>query len=85
MNNKRSTLAEKVHNETPLGQIVKQEQTKAALPPSRQGKKALAAYFDPAVIAQLKTIAAEEGKTNQELIAIGLNHVFRTYNKPEIA
>ena len=53
--------------------------------PGRKGKAGLLSYHDPAVIQQLKVLAAELGVTQQKLIAEGLNHVFAKHGKPQIA
>jgi hypothetical protein len=53
--------------------------------PGRKGKAGLLSYHDPAVIQQLKVMAAELGTTQQRLIAEGLNHVFAKHGKPQIA
>lgn len=52
-------------------------------PPSRQGKKAITGFFDPAVSRQLKQIALDEDKTIQSLLTEALNDLFLKYkNKP---
>lgn len=52
-------------------------------PPSRQGKKAITGFFDPAVSRQLKQIALNEDKTVQLLLTEALNDLFVKYrNKP---
>jgi hypothetical protein len=53
--------------------------------PGRKGKAGLLSYHDPAVIQQLKVLAAELGTTQQKLIAEGLNHIFAKHSKPQIA
>jgi hypothetical protein len=53
--------------------------------PGRKGKAGLLSYHDPAVIQQLKVLAAELGTTQQKLIAEGLNYVFAKHGKPQIA
>lgn len=55
------------------------------LPPSRRGKKALTAYFDPEVIKQLKLLAVAEEKTVQALVGEALNELFKKYGRPHIA
>lgn len=56
-----------------------------ALPPSRQGKKALTGYFNPEVIKQLKVLAATEDTTMQSLMNEAINELFKKYGKPHIA
>lgn len=61
------------------------EVSKPGLPPSRQGKKAIAGHFDPAVSKQLKQLALEEDTTVQALLAEALNDLFEKYDKKAIA
>lgn len=58
---------------------------KAALPPSRQGKKAITGHFDPAVSKQLKQIGLEQDKSIQDLLAEALNDLFTKYGRSPIA
>jgi hypothetical protein len=58
---------------------------KVALPPSRQGKKAITGYFDPAVSRQLKQIMVDEDTTMQALLTEALNDLFGKYGKKPIA
>lgn len=53
--------------------------------PSRVGKKAITGYFDPAVRQQLAVLAAEEDRSQNDLIAEALNTLFERYRKPPIA
>ena len=53
--------------------------------PSRQGKKAVTGYYDPAVRQQLAILAAEEQRSQNDLIAEALNLLFRNYGKSPIA
>lgn len=55
------------------------------LPPSRQGKKTVAGFFDLAVSTQLKQIGLDENKTVQDLLTEALNDLFKKYKKPPIA
>lgn len=58
---------------------------KAAVAPSRQGKKAITGFFDPAVSRQLKQIMLDEDSTIQALLAEALNDLFVKYGKKPIA
>ena len=58
---------------------------KSTVPKSRQGKVGILTYHAPEVAKQLKMLAAETGMTQAQLVAKGLNVVFRTYGKPTIA
>lgn len=55
------------------------------LPPSRQGKKSLTVYLDPAVIKQLKIIGLEIETTNQNMVSDALNDFFLKHGKSPIA
>ena len=59
--------------------------TSRAPQPSRAGTKAITGHYPPAVRYQLKLLAAEQGRTMEDMLAEGLNMLFATYNKPEIA
>ena len=48
-------------------------------------KKHIGGYFDLDVYTQLKVLGAEQGMTTQEILAAGLNAVFRMHDKPPIA
>jgi hypothetical protein len=52
--------------------------------PSKRGTM-LVTQHDPAVIKQLKLLAAERNTTQQKLVAEGLNIVFQKYGKQPIA
>ena len=53
--------------------------------PSRRGKKAVTGYFDPTVRQQLAVLAAEEQRSQNDLLAEALNLLFETYDKSPIA
>jgi hypothetical protein len=56
-----------------------------AIPPSRQGRKAITSWQEEAAIRQLKTIALEQGWTQQRALAEALNLLFAKLDKPTIA
>ena len=56
-----------------------------APPPSRAGKRQVAAYFPVPVQKQLKLLMVENDTTVQNLLAEALNDLFAKYGKPEIA
>jgi hypothetical protein len=58
---------------------------KSSMPPSRQGKKAITGYFDPAVSRQLKQIMLDQDSTMQALLAEALNDLFQKHGKKPIA
>ena len=51
----------------------------------RAGKVGLTVYVDPAVRLQLKVLAAEEHTSVQSLVFEGLNMLFASRHRPEIA
>ena len=53
--------------------------------PSREGKKAVTGFFDPAVSRQLKQIALEEDSNIQALLREALNDLFAKRGKSPIA
>jgi hypothetical protein len=53
--------------------------------PSREGKKVIAGYFDPAVSRQLKQLALEEDSSIQDLLREALNDLFRKRGKSPLA
>ena len=58
---------------------------KPAIQPSRQGTKAITGHYPPAVRYQLKLLAAEKGRTMEDMLAESLNMLFAAYGKSEIA
>lgn len=61
------------------------KETADNVPPSRQGKKAITGFFDPAVSRQLKQLALDEDKTIQALLSEALNDLFIKHNHKPIA
>lgn len=68
----------------PVEQKSTSRQTKN-LTPAREGKKAIAGYFDPSASRQLREIALAEGKTLQGVLREALNDFFAKRGKPTIA
>jgi len=54
-------------------------------PPSRQGKKSIGGFFDPAVAKQLKMLGVTEGRSTQALLGEALNLLFEKHGKDAIA
>ena len=48
-------------------------------------KKHIGGYFSADVYTQVKILCAETGMTTQDMLAEGLNAVFRMHDKPPIA
>lgn len=53
--------------------------------PSRQALASFTVHFPPEVRRQVKMLAAEQGRTMDDLVAEALNLVFVKYRKPEVA
>ena len=53
--------------------------------PSRAGKKALGAHFDPVVVKELKILAAKQDRTLQSLVGESLNLLFEKYGVDPVA
>lgn len=53
--------------------------------PSRIGRVLIGAHFAPEVQVALKMLAAEKRTTVQSLLAKGIDMVFASYGKPQIA
>jgi len=53
--------------------------------PSRVGTKAITVHFPEEVRRQLKTLAAEEGRNIEDMVAEALNLLFAKYRKAELA
>ena len=67
-------------------QVVEPPQTETK--PAKQKapkKKHIGGYFNLDVYTQLKVLGAETGMTTQDILAEGLNAVFRMHDKPPIA
>ena len=55
------------------------------IPPHRKNRKPYTVWHDEATIKQLKLLALETGKTQQDLAVEGINLLFKQHRKPEIA
>ncbi len=55
------------------------------LPPSRVGRVLIGGHFVPEVQIELKVLAAQERTSIQALLAEGINAVFASRHKPQIA
>lgn len=58
---------------------------KVYVPPSRQNMKRIQGYFSTRVKRQLRIMAAEQDKTEEELVGEALNLLFQTHGLPTIA
>ena len=57
----------------------------SAIAPSRRDTKAITVHFPEEVRRQLKSMAAEEGRSMEDMIAEALNLLFVRYRRPELA
>jgi hypothetical protein len=51
----------------------------------RRGTKAITVHFPENVRRQLKSLAAEEGRSMEDMVAEALNLLFARHRKPELA
>jgi hypothetical protein len=58
---------------------------KTSLPPTREGKKVISGYFDPAVKRQFAQIALNDDLSHQQALAEALNLLFQSRGLPQIA
>lgn len=72
--------AEASAEKTPGGRVAKR-----ATPLSRTDKAPITVHHPERVRRQLKALAAEQGRTMDDLVAEAFNLVFVKYRKPEIA
>jgi hypothetical protein len=66
-------------------EVANDRQQAVAMAPSRVGKVAISAYFDPAVRQQLAILAIKENRSQAALMADALNLLFEKYGEPTIA
>ena len=66
--------------ETPEG-----ARPKTPVPPTREGKKVISGYFDPAVKRQFAQIALNDDLSHQQVLAEALNLLFQSRGLPQIA
>lgn len=62
-----------------------QGRAKTPLPPTREGKKVISGYFDPAVKRQFAQIALNDDLSHQQVLAEALNLLFQSRGLPQIA
>jgi hypothetical protein len=64
---------------------VEEDRPKTIVPPTREGKKVISGYFDPAVKRQFAQIALNEDLSHQQVLAEALNLLFQSRSLPQIA
>jgi len=57
----------------------------ATITPTRRGTKAITVHFPEDVRRQLKSMAAEEGRSMEDMVAEALNLLFARHRRPELA
>lgn len=62
-----------------------QGRAKTPLPPTREGKKVISGYFDPAVKRQFAQIALNDDLSHQQVLAEALNLLFQSRGLSQIA
>lgn len=58
---------------------------KTPVPPTREGKRVISGYFDPAVKRQFAQLALNEDISHQQALAEALNLLFQSRGLPQIA
>ena len=61
------------------------EEGRGYVPPSRQNMKRIQGYFSPRVKRQLRMLAAQSDKTEEQLVGEALNLLFQVQGLPTIA
>ena len=75
----------KVETQTETGTAAVGKMTQAALPPSRRGKRRVELWLSPDAKKQVKHIAVDEEKSQEQLMAEALNMLFKSRGVPPIA
>jgi hypothetical protein len=65
------------------GQRTQAENSSA--PPHRKNRKPYTVWYDVGTIKQLKQLALDTGMTQQDLMVMAANDLFKKYDKPPIA
>ena len=70
---------------TPLPETRPEPEPQAPGAAARQGTKAITVHFPEDVRRQLKSLAAEEGRSMEDMTAEAFNLLFARHRRPEIA
>lgn len=70
---------------TPLPPSIEKARPKTPVPPTREGKKVISGYFDPAVKRQFAQIALNDDLSHQQVLAEAINLLFQSRGLPQIA
>ena len=69
----------------PAVETPEEARPKTPVPPTREGKKVISGYFDPAVKRQFAQIALNDDLSHQQVLAEALNLLFQSRGLPQIA
>ena len=75
----------KVETDAETGTVAVEKMTQAALLPSRRGKRRVELWVSPDAKKQVKRIAVDEEKSQEQLMAEALNMLFKSRGVPPIA
>jgi hypothetical protein len=70
---------------TPSLPPIEEARPKTPVPPTREGKKVISGYFDPAVKRQFAQIALNDDLSHQQVLAEAINLLFQSRGLPQIA
>lgn len=70
---------------TPSLSPIEEAKPKTPVPPTREGKKVISGYFDPAVKRQFAQIALNDDLSHQQVLAEAINLLFQSRGLPQIA
>ena len=69
----------------PAVEMPEEARPKTLVPPTREGKKVISGYFDPAVKRQFAQIALNDDLSHQQVLVEALNLLFQSRGLPQIA
>jgi len=75
----------KVETEAETRTAAVEKMTQSALPPSRRGKRRVELWLSPDAKKQVKLIAVNEEKSQEQVMAEALNMLFKSRGVPPIA
>ena len=75
----------KVETDAETGTSAVEKLTQSGLPPSRRGKRRLELWLSPDAKKQVKLIAIDEEKSQEQVMADALNMLFKSRGVPPIA
>ena len=85
LRNSGASVAGEVAPESSSPSIITPAPRPQAAPAVRRGTKAITVHFPENVRRQLKSLAAEEGRSMEDMVAEALNLLFARHRKPELA